>query len=115
MIITIYIRSVAYVTDKRGQIGVSHHYTLQGIENAFVTTRRSDDRLYETESARILEIAADLPEEQGRLVRVTDVSTFSGWWLARWNRIHSTPSVVVDRTCYEGLERAGQALQEVCG
>ena len=108
---TIYVRSVAYVTDSRGQIGVCHPYALNGVENAFVTTRRTDDVLYEPDSTLLLEIAQRLPVKVRVAIEVVDLGTFFGRLKALLNGIHRTPCVVHAGVRYQGLRNAVRVLE----
>jgi len=111
MTTTIYVRSVAYVTDTRGRVGVSHPYALNEVENAFVTARRTEDLLYEPDSIRVLEIAGRLPDKMRATVEVVDLGTFFGRLKALLNGIHRTPCVVHAGVRYQGLREAVRALE----
>lgn len=112
MAILIYIRSIAHVTDRRGQIGVTHPYAIPLLENAFVTTCRVDDLLYEAESAHLLELAASLQDRLRASIQVIDMSRLPGRLHAWQQGITRTPSVVIDGKIFAGLAEAGRALQE---
>ncbi len=110
---TVYVRSVAYVTDTRGQIGVSHPFALNEVENAFVTTRRTDDVLYEPDSTRLLEMIERLPAGIRSAIEVVDLGTFFGHLKALLNGIHRTPCVVLAGVRYQGLTEALRAVENL--
>lgn len=111
MKITLYVRSVAHVTDGRGRIGVSHPYAITAVENAFVTTRRTDDLLYEPDSLRLLEIIERLPASISQTVEVVDIGTVNGWMKAHLAGIHRAPAVVTGGVRYQGVEEARRAIE----
>lgn len=112
MPIQVYVRSIGYVTDPRGQIGVTHPYAIPQLENTFVSTRRLDDVLYEAESAQLLEVIARLADDLATPVQVIDVSRLRGRLQAWRQGVRQTPTLRKAGRLYEGREAAEKALLE---
>ncbi len=106
--IEVYLKSVAV------PVGIEEAYYL--ICSGHECTRKPAafakvDRVLSEADRSLFDVVRTVAKEKGEDVRVYDLSTFRGRFMARLKGVHSTPTVIIDNHRIEGAITKDRLLQ----